>query len=68
MQERYVLMMQHRGHLTVLFELCGTPAEQGPGEPAPAPLTQNAPAGAASWAAWLEGDWPWNYTAEGGAK
>ena len=37
-------------------------------EAAHGPLTQNAAAGAASWAAWLEGDWPWNYTAEGGAK
>lgn len=38
MQERYVLMMQLRDHLTELFELCGTPAEQVPVEPAPAPL------------------------------
>ena len=38
MQERYVLMMQLRDHLTELFELCGTPAEQVPVAPAPVPL------------------------------
>ena len=38
MQERYALMTRLRDHLAELFELCGTPAEQVPVEPAPAPL------------------------------
>lgn len=37
-------------------------------EAAHGPLTQSAAANAESWSAWLEGDWPWHYTAEGGAK
>ena len=37
-------------------------------EAAHGPLTQNAAASADSWAAWLEGDWPWHYNPEGGAK
>lgn len=32
------------------------------------PLTQSAAANAESWSAWLEGDWPWHYSVEGGAK
>ena len=38
MQERYALMTRLRDHLAELFELCGTPAEQVPVEPAPVPL------------------------------
>ena len=37
-------------------------------EAAHGPLTQNAAANAESWAAWLEGDWPWHYTQEGGSN
>jgi len=37
-------------------------------EAAHGPLTQSATANAESWSAWLEGDWPWHMTTEGGAK
>lgn len=32
------------------------------------PLTQSAAANAESWAAWLDGPWPWQHDTEGGAK
>ena len=32
------------------------------------PLTQSATAGSENWSAWLEGDWPWQFTEEGGGK
>ena len=32
------------------------------------PLTQSAAANTDSWSAWLEGDWPWHQSMEGGDK
>ena len=37
-------------------------------EAAHGPLTQSAAANAESWSAWLEGDWPWHQSMEGGDK
>ena len=37
-------------------------------EAAHGPLTQAAAADAQQWSAWLEGDWPWQLSEEGGAK